>query len=158
MLIRAFVPGEEPALLALFQSSVRGLAARDYTPEQIEAWSPSAPGADYLQQWATRIRSNRPWVAEQDGRLAGFADVQPSGHIDQFFISRAFAGCGVGAALMRRLHELALASGTPALTAHVSLTAQPFFLHCGFVVEREQEVQVRGVVLRNAMMRKALLS
>src|SRR5690349_9807382 len=108
MPIRAFVPGEEHALLALFQSSVRGLASRNYTPAQIEAWSPSAPGADYLRQWEERMRSNRPWVVEMDGRLAAFADVQASGLIDQFFVSPEFAGRGVGAVLMRHLHEQAL--------------------------------------------------
>jgi putative acetyltransferase len=158
MLIRPFIQGEESALLALFQASVRGLASRNYTPAQIEAWSPSAPGADYLLQWEERMRSNRPWVVELDGRLAAFADVQPSGLIDQFFVSPEFAGRGVGAALMRHLHQQALGLGATALTAHVSLTAQPFFRRHGFVVEREQEVAVRGSTLRNAVMRKTLLS
>lgn len=158
MLIRPYAPGEEGALLALFQSSIRALASRNYTPAQIEAWSPSTPGADYLRQWAERMRSNQPWVVEMDGRLAAFADVQPSGLIDQFFVSPDFAGQGVGAVLMRHLHEQALALGADALTAHVSLTAQPFFRRHGFIVEREQEVAVRGSTLSNAVMRKALLS
>ncbi|NIF69849.1 hypothetical protein F3J16_06535 [Burkholderia sp. Ap-962] len=42
MRIRRAAPGEEPALLAIFQSSVRGLASRDYTPAQIDAWAPPA--------------------------------------------------------------------------------------------------------------------
>jgi putative acetyltransferase len=156
--IRPFVPGEETALLALFQSSVRGLAVRDYTPEQIEAWSPSGPSKEDIERWTARIRSNRPWVAEQDGRLAGFADLQPSGYIDQFFVAQAHAGQGVGAALMRHLHEVAASLGIATLSANVSLTAQPFFRRWGFVVEREQEVSVRGVALRNAVMCKPLLS
>jgi len=154
MLIRPCAPGEELALLAIFQSSVRGLAARDYTPEQIEAWSPSEPGPAMHAQWIERIRSNRPWVAEVEGRLAGFADLQPSGYIDQFFVASAFAGRGIGAALMRHLHEVARAQGIATLSAHVSLTAQPFFRSVGFVVEREQEPVVRGVALRNALMSK----
>lgn len=158
MLIRPFIHGEESALLALFQASVRGLASRNYTPDQIEAWSPSTPGADYLLQWEERIHSNRPWVVEVDGQLAAFADVQPSGLIDQFFVSPDVAGQGVGPALMHHLHEQALALGAAALTAHVSLTAQSFFQRHGFVVEREQEVAVRGRSLRNAVMRKTLLS
>jgi putative acetyltransferase len=158
MLIRPFIQGEGLALLALFQASVRGLASRNYTPAQIEAWSPSAPGAGYLRQWEERMRSNRPWVVEVDGQLAAFADVQPSGLIDQFFVSPDFAGQGIGTALMHHLHEQALALGAAVLTAHVSLTAQPFFRRHGFVIEREQEVAVRGSTLRNAVMRKTLLS
>ncbi|MFC5479633.1 GNAT family N-acetyltransferase [Massilia suwonensis] len=156
MLIRPCAPGEESALLAIFQSSVRGLAARDYTPEQIEAWSPLEPGTEMRAQWIERIRSNRPWVVEVDGCLAAFADLQPSGYIDQFFVASGFAGRGIGTALMRHLHEVARAQGIATLRAHVSLTAQPFFRGFGFVVEREQEPVVRGVALRNAAMCKRL--
>lgn len=40
MKIRRFMYGDELPLLAVFISSVRGLAIRDYTPEQIDAWAP----------------------------------------------------------------------------------------------------------------------
>ena len=152
MLIRPCAPDEELALLAVFQSSVHGLAARDYTPEQIEAWSPSEPGPAMRADWSERVRSNRPWVVEVDGKLAGFADLQPSGYIDHFFVGAGFAGRGIGAALMRHLLETARARGITTLSAHVSLTAQPFFRRYGFVVEREQEPVVRGVALRKALM------
>lgn len=156
MLIRPYAAGEENALLAIFQSSVRGLACRDYTPEQIEAWSPRDTSVQFRQQWIERIRWNRPWVAELEGRPAGFADVQSSGYIDQFFVAAQCAGRGVGGALMRHLHEIARAQAANTLFAHVSLTAQPFFRHVGFVVEEEQCPVIRGVALRNAVMRKVL--
>lgn len=156
MHIRPYAAGEELALLALFQSSVRGLASRDYTPEQIDAWAPAIVDDAYRARWIERIRANRPWVAELDGRLAGFADLQPSGYIDQFFVDAAFCGRGVGQALMRRLHEAALAAGIPELFSHVSLTAQPFFQYAGFYLEREQVPVVRGIAMRNAVMRKVL--
>lgn len=156
MLIRPCRPGEEAALLALFRSSVHVLAARDYTPEQIEAWCPRAPGPALRETWLARIRENRPWVVEIDASLAAFADLQPSGHIDQFFVAPDVAGRGIGAALMRHLHEVAVARGVARLSAHVSLTAQPLFRRFGFVVEQEQEAVVRGVALRNALMCKTL--
>jgi putative acetyltransferase len=156
MLIRPCAPGEELSLLAIFQSSVRGLASRDYTPEQIEAWAPAAVDSDYRTRWIARIQANRPWVDEVDGRLAGYADLQESGYIDQFFVAAEFAGRGVGAALMRHLHELALSRGVAELFADVSLTAQPFFRRAGFQLEREQCPVVRGIALRNALMRKSL--
>lgn len=156
MHIRPYVPGEELLLLEVFQSSVRGLASRDYTPGQIEAWAPADIDADYRMRWVARIQANRPWVVEVDDRLAGYADLQPSGHIDQFFVAAEFAGRGVGGALMRHLHDIARSQGMTELSAHVSLTAQPFFAHAGFSLESEQYPVVRGVALRNAVMRKAL--
>ena len=156
MHIRYYAPGEETALLSIFQSSVRGQASRDYTPEQIDAWAPRELPPGYLQQWLERIASNRPWVVDVDGRLAAFADLQASGYIDQFFVATEYAGQGIGKALMQHLHGVAAAQGITRLHAHVSLTAQPFFARCGFAVEEEQLPVVRGVALRNAVMGKTL--
>jgi len=156
MLIRPCRPGEAMALLALFQSPVHGLAARDYTPQQIEAWSPSQPDAAFCQAWVRRIEANRPWVVETGGALAAYADLQASGLIDQFFVAAEWGGHGVGAALMRHLLAQARARGMARLWAHVSLTAQPFFRRFGFVIEQEQLPVVRGVALRNAVMGRLL--
>ncbi len=154
--IRPCRPSGKLALLAVFQSSVRGLAARDYTPEQIEAWAPSATSDEFRRQWVARIRSNRPHVAELRGEPAAFADLQASGCIDQFFVAAEFAGRGIGAALMLHLLETARSRNIACLSSHVSLTAQPFFRRFGFQLEKEQSPVVRGVALRNGVMTRRL--
>ena len=107
-------------------------------------------------QWAERLCANRPWVAELDGCMAGFADLQPSGYIDQFFVAGPYAGRGVGRALMAQIHRAAEQAGMASLWADVSLCAEPFFSCSGFAVEARQQVEVRGVVLANARMVKRL--
>ena len=156
MQIRRYVIGEEAALRAIFRSSVRGLACQHYTPAQIDAWAPPEEGAELREQWARRIQANQPWVVEVDGRLAAFADVQDSGYIDHFFVTAEFAGRGIGMALMRHLHQVAKGRGTVKLFAHVSLAAEPFFRHAGFIVEMRQRPTIRGVELDNAVMGKVL--
>lgn len=153
MLIRDFSPGDEARLRAVFHSSVHALARRHYTPEQCQAWAP----ADYdAPQWAARLRHNRPFVVEQDGVAVAYADLQPSGYIDHFFVAGAWAGRGIGAALLAHLRAVAAARGIPELSADVSLCAEAFFSHHGFSVERRQTVPVRGVELANARMRLGL--
>lgn len=156
MQIRPCGAGEEAALRAIFRSSVRGLASRHYTAQQIEAWAPSDESDALRAQWQQRIASNRPWVVELQGRLAAFADLQPSGYIDHFFVAAEFAGQGVGKALMDHLEALARSQGIARLFAHVSLTAQPFFGRCGFEIEQLQRPVIRGVELDNAVMVKLL--
>lgn len=156
MHIRRYAEGEETSLREIFRSSVRGLACQQYTPPQIDAWSPPDERAELRAQWVERIQANQPWVVEVDGRLAAFADVQDSGYIDHFFVAAEFAGRGIGKALMRHLHEVALSRGTARLCAHVSLTAEPFFRHAGFIVEMRQRPTIRGVELDNAVMSKLL--
>ncbi|QDF95434.1 hypothetical protein CJ010_02130 [Azoarcus sp. DD4] len=151
--IRPLAEGEARALWAVFQSSVRETASADYSPAQIDAWAPAVyPGA----AWETRIARNAPWVAELDGRIAGYADVQADGYIDQFFVAGFAAGRGVGAALMRAIEQHAGTLGLAQLYADVSLTAQPFFRRHGFTIVSEQVVTVRGERLRNARMRRVL--
>lgn len=152
--IRPFLFDDARALRDVFHSSVHQLARQHYTAAQLQAWAPTEYDA---AQWAERLRANRPFVAEMDGRIAGFADLQPSGYIDQFFVAGACAGRGVARALMARIHQAAQQAGMPRLWADVSFSAEPFFRRSGFAVEARQQVEVRGVVLANARMGKALL-
>ncbi len=156
MRIRRAAPGEAPALLAIFQSSVRGLASRDYTPAQIDAWAPLAADAAWCEAWRRRVGANQPWAVEIEARLVAYADLQPSGYLDHFYVAADVAGQGIGAALMRHLLGIAREQGIDCVVADVSLRARAFFERFGFAVEREQCVSVRGVSLRNARMRLAV--
>ncbi|UNK57747.1 GNAT family N-acetyltransferase [Pseudoxanthomonas daejeonensis] len=153
MIIRNFMPGEEEALRGVFVSSVHDLAAKFYTPEQINAWAPIAYDR---QEWASKLARLRPFVAVSEGQVVGYADLQGPGYIDHFFVSGRFAGRGVGNALMGHICGVAARRGISELSADVSLSAEPFFSKHGFVVVERQTVAVAGVELANARMCKAL--
>ncbi|CAN7652237.1 GNAT family N-acetyltransferase [Acidovorax sp. LjRoot74] len=152
--IRSFRPGDAPALRSVFHAAVHHLTSSHYSAEQRAAWGPAEHDAT---QWAARMQANQPFVAEaKDGAIAGFADLQPSGYIDMFFVAPAFARQGVGQALMAHIHAQAAQQGLVRLWADVSLVAEPFFAAQGFAVEARQAVERAGVVLHNARMGKAL--
>lgn len=140
-------------MFRVYFTAIRNTASRDYTPEQIEAWAPQDLDATL---WAERIRGIDPFVVEREGEIVAYADVQPSGYIDHFFVSGACSRQGIGTGLMKRLHEEAKRLGLAELTSDVSRTAEPFFALHGFeVVERRFPVR-RGVTIPNALMRKRL--
>ena len=147
--IRALQPGEALRLYPVFHSAVHRLAARHYTPAQCAAWAP-LPFDEAA--WVQRIERNRPCVALVRGVIAGFADLQPDGTIDQFFVDAAYAGQGVGSALLAFLLGQAKARGLRQVRSHVSLTAQPLFMRHGFAVVQRQTVQLRGMAFENAVM------
>lgn len=151
--IREFRDGDEAFLYKIFYAAVHELASADYTAEQLHAWAPA--NAD-LEAWYSRVRKNRPYVALQDGKIVGFADLQDDGYIDQFFVSSRYPRCGIGRALMQHIDQVAAEKRLNQLASDVSLTAEPFF-HCvGFeVVERRLPVR-QGVALPNAFMRKQI--
>ena len=153
MIIRQFQRGDEAALRALFHASVHGLASQHYTRAQLQAW---APGHYDGARWAQRMAANRPYIAMVGADFAGFADVQPSGYIDHFFVSPAYARQGVGTALMTQLLRTASERGTGLLSSNVSLAAQPLFQKFGFVVVTKNQVVINDVALENATMQLAL--
>jgi len=153
MQIRPFRPGDEPALHAVYLSAIHGLASKNYTPEQIQAWAPR----DLDQNlWAKRMQEIQPFVVEASDEIVAYADVQSSGYIDHFFVSARYARQGVGSMLMECIHRAACEQETEALTSDVSRTAQPFFERFGFVVVEQRAPIIRGVEVPNALMRKEL--
>lgn len=153
MQIRRFKLGDETALFRVFYSAIHDIASRDYSLEQVNAWAP----ADFdMDLWANLVQKIRPFVAEIKDEIVGYADVQPNGYIDHFFVSGAYPRRGIGSQLMTRIHEEANRLDLTELTSNVSKTAEPFFALHGFqVVERGCPVR-RGVTLQNALMRKSL--
>lgn len=151
--LRRFVAGDAAALHRVFHGAVHQTASRDYTPAQVQAWAPDDLD---MAAWDAHMRVIQPFVVERAGEIVGYADLQPDGLIDHFFVAAPHGGMGVGQLLMDRIHEEAGRLGLAELHADVSLSAEGFFARNGFaVVERRLPVR-RGVSLPNARMRKPL--
>ncbi len=149
--IRAFEAGDEPALFEVYWSAIHRVAAKDYSPEQIQAWAPrNLPPAI----WRSRMQAIQPWIAIRGGLPVGYADLQASGYIDHFFVSGDCPRQGIGAALMNWLLQQAEQAGIALLSSNVSLTAQPFFTRHGFHVVEQRLPVLRGVQLPNALMHR----
>lgn len=153
MLIRNFASGDEPHLARIYYEAVHQTAAADYSPEQLAVWAPA--DRDPVQ-WAERIRRIKPFIAEIDGAIVGYADLQPDGYIDLFYVSPKVGRRGVGSALLSHIQTLAVAKRVPRLYTQASLTARPFFEKFNFVVDAAQVVVVSGIPLRNFRMSKYL--
>jgi putative acetyltransferase len=149
--IRRYREGEELALFEIYHSAIHLVACRDYTQEQIEAWAPRSLDSEL---WRSRIRGINPFVAELAGQLVGYADLQPNGYIDHFFVSGTHPRKGIGAQLMHHLLNEAKRLSLAELTSHVSRTAQPFYERFGFSVVEQRYPNVGGVVIPNALMRR----
>lgn len=121
-MIRQFFKGDEIALFRVFFSAVHEVASRDYTTEQVNAWAPADTDP---QLWAARMRDLHPFVVEIDKQIVGYADLQPDGYIDHFYVSGACPRQGIGTLLMNRIHEEARLLGLKELTSDVSKTAEP---------------------------------
>ncbi len=95
-------------------------------------------------------------VAVRGDTPIGFMTLDDKGYLDLAFVVPEAMGVGVSDAIYAVLEGRARANGIEVLSTQASLLAEPFFARHGWTVTRRQEVEIRGVVLKNAWMEKHL--
>ena len=153
IVLRPYRPSDVDALIALFRDSVRRVALRDYTPEQLRAW---APDAIDRERWVQRCAEHRTWVAEIDQSVVGFIELEAAGHIDMLYVDADHQLQGIARALLETAEAAARETRLVRLFAEASLTARGFFQRQGFVVIAAQTVRRADEDLANFRMEKAL--
>lgn len=151
--IRPFRADDVASLIALFRASVRSIGRRDYTEPQVLAWAP-----DLIEdsQFARRCAAKSTWVAEAEGHIAGFSDIEPDGHVDMLYVHPNMQRRGVTRALLAHIENLARIKGLHRLHTEASVTARPVFEAMGFNVVAPQTVSLRGESMTNYRMEKRL--
>lgn len=148
MQIRPYRPADLAEMAALFYDTVHTINAADYTPSQLDAW---ATGQVDLDAWDGSLRAHLSLVAEENGRIIGFGDLDAaSGYLDRLYVHKDYQRQGVASALCDRLE--AAAEGR--VYTHASITARPFFEKRGYCVQKQQQVERRGELLTNFVMEK----
>jgi putative acetyltransferase len=129
---------------AAYVDAIRNGTAPLYTAEQAKAWAP----ADDVEDWMpARLENGITWIAERDGRAAGFLTFTPEAHLDFFFVRPEARSGGLAGALYDRMIAWAKAEGHRHLTTHANHLARSFLLRRGWrSVERETAIR-RGVAL-----------
>ncbi len=153
MLIREFTITDTQQILQLFHDTVHRINIRDYSQAQVDAWAPEYVD---VQKWIERMQDRMTYVAEENGKAIGFAEIEGNGHIGCFYAHADYQNMGVGTALFQQIQLTAKNLGLQKLSAEVSITAKPFFERMGFTAIAPQEVERRGVKLINYVMEKSL--
>ena len=90
--LRRFEAGDLPAVQELFAGSIRTVCRGDYTPAELEAWANRAGRIT-----ARRLLDCYTLVAEEEGRLLGFGNLEPGGHLDRLYTAADSQRRGVAA-------------------------------------------------------------
>jgi putative acetyltransferase len=153
MLIREFMITDTQQIMQLFYDTVHRINIRDYSQAQVDAWAP-----EYMdgQKWIERMQDRMTYVAEENGKIIGFAELERNGHIGCFYCHADHQNMGVGTALFKRIQLTAENRDHQKLLVEVSITAKSFFEQMGFTAIAPQEVERRGVKLINYVMEKRL--
>ena len=149
MTLRDYTKTDCAELAELFYDTVHTVNAKDYTQEQLDAW---ATGKVNLEAWNESFQAHHTVVAEMDGQIVGFGDMDETGYLDRLYVHKDYQRRGVAAAICDALEQRTKAAE---FTTHASITARPFFEKRGYTVAREQQVERRGVWLTNFVMKKS---
>lgn len=151
--VRPYRPGDAPAMAGLFHAAVHALAARDYTPEQMRAWSP-APGDP--ARWAEVAADGRVTLiaVDADDRPVAYADLEPDGHVDHLY--RHPDHPGAAAPLLAAVEDVARSRGLTRLRTEASEPARRFLTGHGFIEEGRRDFNYGGVAMHNYAMSKVV--
>ncbi|MBU7585261.1 MAG: GNAT family N-acetyltransferase [Nostoc sp. TH1S01] len=155
MKIRLFQPQDAEQIAQLFHDTVRQVNINDYSKNQVAAW---APNDIYFRDWAKICSERFTYVADNQGVIAGFGELEFNGHIDCFYCHKNYQRMGVGSKIYAAIEDKAKELRLNRLHVEASITAKPFFLHKGFSILREQQVERRGETFINYAMEKFLIS
>ncbi|MBW4563505.1 MAG: GNAT family N-acetyltransferase [Mojavia pulchra JT2-VF2] len=155
MKIRLFHQQDAAQIAQLFHETVREINIRDYSSNQVKAW---APDNIYFRDWAELGSEQFTYVADDDGVIAGFGELELSGHINCFYCHKNYQRMGIGSKIYSAIEAKAYELGINHLYTEASITAKSFFLHMGFQIINEQQVERRGEHFVNYAMEKFLIS
>jgi putative acetyltransferase len=151
--IRLFETQDAEQIARLFHETVREINVHDYSSKQVRAW---APEDIYFRNWVEVCSSRFTYVADDEGAIVGFGELEPNGHIDCFYCHKNYQRCGVGRQIYQAIEAKAVELSLNRLFVEVSITAKPFFQRMGFSVVQKQEVTCRGESFVNYVMEKSL--
>jgi putative acetyltransferase len=144
----------------LITPPVRGLAAKDYAPDVIDAWAP----LPILDQHVEKVRSNPEGesrlIAELDGRAVGIGClIAEREDFRACYVTPEASRRGVGSAIVRAIEWAARERGAARLDVDSSITAEPFYAALGYEArERGERILANGRRMACVKMRKRLLS
>jgi putative acetyltransferase len=153
--IRAGRPDDAAEIAALFHASVRQVAARHYSDDQVRAWSPTAPDP---ARFVTRLTDGRTFIVAtvRGGAILAYGDLERNGHIDHLYARPDVAGKGVAQLVYDRLEQAAHQSGIARLFVEASEPASRFFAKRGFRIVERNDFELAGVPIHNFRMEKLL--
>lgn len=96
MTIRKYRPEDSAEMARLFYDTVHIVNAADYTEPQLNAW---ATGDVDLAKWNASFQMHNTVIAEIDGTIVGFGDMDETGYLDRLYVRKDHQRQGIANAI-----------------------------------------------------------
>ena len=138
-----------PMLLEVFESSIKTIASKDYSPAEIKEWLKSTKN---YSRWESLISEQVVFMVVKENKTVGFGSLKNSDYIDFMYVHGQHQKQGIAQSILDALLQKAKDQGTRIITSDVSHTARPFFEKNGFSVVHQNENKRGTEVLVNFKM------
>lgn len=154
MILRKYESDDCLKLLKLFYSTVRTVNKKDYDDKQISVWAPDNYIEEKYDIWQKSLAENFTIIAEINGDIIGFGDIEKGGYLNRLFIHKDYQNKGIASSILKELEKYAEKICIHTIITEASITAKPFFEKMGYSLIKEQQVEIKGIFLINYVMEK----
>jgi len=137
----------------LFFDTINMICKKDYTKEQIEAWS-SAKNDN--EKWLNKILNQYFLVARSGNKIVGFGSLENNAYLDLLYVHKDYQKKDIAKRILLFLEKKAEINQAEKISADVSMTGRLFFEKNGYLVIKEQKKKIKDVSLPNFKMVKKL--
>lgn len=151
--IRIARPDDLREMQEMFVETIQAICRKDYTPEQIKAWTSAARN---IKRWTDKLKSQYFLIAEHGNKIVGYASLENNDYLDFLYVHKDYQRQGIAHRLYAEIEKEAKKRKATVLRSDVSITAKPFFEKKGFIASETQTHIVAGVEIVNYKMVKGL--
>lgn len=146
--LRKYKSSDCKEIIELFYNTVHNINKKDYTDIQLDVWAPK--NID-IEKWNISLSENYTIIAENNGVIVGFGDINEDGYLDRLYVHKDFQKMGIATMIC---DELEKKINKKLIYTHASITAKRFFIKRGYKVIKEQFVERNKILLKNYIMEK----
>jgi len=151
IIIRIATEPDIPNITKLFYETIQTVNIKDYSQEELNAWSSVHDDTD---KWKQKINEQFFIVAQLNNDLVGFGSLTKDGYLDLMYVHKAHQRKSIAKKLYAEIEKKAIEQKNRIIYSDVSITAKEFFKNIGFQVKQIQKKKVKNKELTNFKMKK----
>jgi ribosomal protein S18 acetylase RimI-like enzyme len=152
MRIRLAREGDYVTIARLHRQTFRNINSKDYTKDQINAWSTRTNA----QRFRNSANKCKRWVAVQDDKVVGFCDHTLDGEFWGLYVHKDFIGKGIGSRLLKVAEDSLKKMGFKKVHLEATVTAKEFYKKHGYRVMKKDLHPINNEKLEIFNMSKTL--
>ena len=140
------------AIARLHRQTIRNVNSKDYTEDQVRAWS-ARTNANRFRNSAGKCKR---WVAIEGDKVVGFCDHSLDGEFGGLYVHKDYIGKGIGSCLIKTAEDSLKKMGFKKVILKATVTAKDFYKKQGYKVIKKDLHSVNDKKLEIFVMTKKL--